>query len=150
MSAQKTLRKRANKSVPMTSSAPDTPVAAAASREDAVQRLARLQDGLRAAPHHEPPADEPAAIQAPVSRLRTLVPARKGIKSLLAIAVAVALGWIPVQRLLATTSAEATVNARVINLRAHRRQGIDSRADASRRHLGRARREAAYAHQRAC
>ena len=29
-----------------------------------------------------------------------------------------ALGWIPLQRLLATTSAEATVNARLINLRA--------------------------------
>ena len=118
MSAQKTLRKSANKSVPATSSAPGTPVAAAASREDAVQRLARLQEEFRATPQQDTPAVEPAPAEAPVSRLRKLVPARKGIKSLLAIAVAVALGWIPVQRLLATTSAEATVNARIINLRA--------------------------------
>ena len=34
---------------------------------------------------------------------------RQGAKSLIAIAVALALGWIPLQRLLATTSAEATV-----------------------------------------
>ena len=40
------------------------------------------------------------------------------VKSLFAIAVALALGWLPAQRLLATTSAEAVVNARVITLRA--------------------------------
>ena len=61
------------------------------------------------------------AIQLPkpglIDRLRTLK-GRQGAKSLIAIAVALALGWIPLQRLLATTSAEATVNARLINLRA--------------------------------
>jgi multidrug resistance efflux pump len=40
------------------------------------------------------------------------------IKSALAIAVAMLLGWAPATRLLATTSAEAVVNARVITLRA--------------------------------
>jgi multidrug resistance efflux pump len=40
------------------------------------------------------------------------------VKSTLAIAIALALGWVPLQRLLATTSAEAVVNARVITLRA--------------------------------
>jgi multidrug resistance efflux pump len=51
---------------------------------------------------------------APVANLRlsTIV------KSALAIAVALLLGWTPALRLLATTSAEAVVNARVITLRA--------------------------------
>lgn len=40
------------------------------------------------------------------------------VKSCIAIVLAVGLGWLPVQRLLATTSAEAVVNARVITLRA--------------------------------
>jgi multidrug resistance efflux pump len=40
------------------------------------------------------------------------------IKSALAIAVALTLGWAPALRLLATTSAEAVVNARIITLRA--------------------------------
>ena len=52
-----------------------------------------------------------------LDRLKSLK-GRQGAKSLIAIAVALALGWIPLQRLLATTSAEATVNARLINLRA--------------------------------
>ncbi len=40
------------------------------------------------------------------------------VKSLVAVVIALALGWLPAQRLLATTSAEAVVNARVITLRA--------------------------------
>ena len=40
------------------------------------------------------------------------------VKSALALAVALVLGWAPAVRLLATTSAEAVVNARVITLRA--------------------------------
>jgi multidrug resistance efflux pump len=40
------------------------------------------------------------------------------IKSAIAIALALGLGWLPVQRLLATTSAEAVVNARIITIRA--------------------------------
>jgi hypothetical protein len=40
------------------------------------------------------------------------------LKSAVALAIAVALGWLPAQRLLATTSAEAVVNARIITIRA--------------------------------
>jgi multidrug resistance efflux pump len=40
------------------------------------------------------------------------------LKSAVALAIAVALGWLPVQRLLATTSAEAVVNARIVTIRA--------------------------------
>lgn len=46
------------------------------------------------------------------------VSVRRLIKTAVALALAVALGWIPLQRLLSTTSSEATVNARVITLRA--------------------------------
>lgn len=60
--------------------------------------------------------DEPAS-PAALTPHRTLRPAT-AVKSLVAIAVAVALGWAPVQRLLATTSAEAVVNARIVTLRA--------------------------------
>jgi multidrug resistance efflux pump len=42
---------------------------------------------------------------------------RRALKTLAALALIVALGWSPVQRLFSTTSAEATVNARVITLR---------------------------------
>lgn len=45
-------------------------------------------------------------------------PSIVAVKSILALTVAVMLGWQPVQRLLATTSAEATVNARLVILRA--------------------------------
>ena len=85
---------------------------------DALQRLARLNEELRARTPHGEPETEPSPAKPRISRIRKMLPSRKGIKSLVAIAIAVALGWIPVQRLLATTSAEATVNARLINLRA--------------------------------
>src|SRR4051812_39959373 len=42
---------------------------------------------------------------------------RRLIKTALALALVVGLGWMPLQRLYLTTSAEATVNARVITLR---------------------------------
>src|SRR5262245_9039276 len=96
----------------------------------AVARLKRLDDELRnrlrhpeeeapqetphASPRQSPPATDQPGWFARLPSLRN----RHGLKSLLAIAVAVALGWYPIQRLLATTSAEATVNARLINLRA--------------------------------
>ena len=90
-------------------------------------RLKRLDEELRN--RAAPPADarpKPPPHAAPVveprksglmDKLKSLK-GRQGAKSLIAIAVALALGWIPLQRLLATTSAEATVNARLINLRA--------------------------------
>lgn len=111
MSAQEISFKRAGQSADATHEVPSTP------EGDALERLARLQEEYRGAPHQDAPAPEPAA-EAATARIPKLAPARKGIKSLLAIAVAIAIGWIPVQRLLATTSTEATVNARVINLRA--------------------------------
>jgi len=40
------------------------------------------------------------------------------IKTLVAVAAVIALGWTPLQRFLQTTSAEATVNARLVTLRA--------------------------------
>jgi multidrug resistance efflux pump len=99
---------------------------AVAGEEAAVVRLKRLDDELRSrlgrhpsdAPH-ELPVEAPAEAPKPglVDRIKALKP-RQGAKSAIAIAVALALGWIPLQRLLATTSAEATVNARLINLRA--------------------------------
>ena len=99
---------------------------AVAGEEDAVVRLKRLDEELRSrlgrhpsdAPH-ELPVEAPAEAPKPglVDRIKALKP-RQGAKSAIAIAVALALGWIPLQRLLATTSAEATVNARLINLRA--------------------------------
>ena len=71
-------------------------------------------DAPREFPHQAPPAPAKSGI---LDRLKSLK-GRQGAKSLIAIVVALALGWIPLQRLLATTSAEATVNARLINLRA--------------------------------
>ena len=86
---------------------------------DPVERLKRVDEELRnrqpgEAPHEAPPAPAKPGM---LDRLKSLK-GRQGMKSLIAIAVALALGWIPLQRLLATTSAEATVNARLINLRA--------------------------------
>ncbi|WP_245279940.1 HlyD family secretion protein [Hyphomicrobium sp. 99] len=63
------------------------------------------------------PAKEPAKAARPIALPANVRPATI-IKSLIAVALALALGWLPVQRLLATTSAEAIVNARVITLRA--------------------------------
>lgn len=63
------------------------------------------------------PAESPTKGTGPIALPSDIRPATI-IKSLLAVALALALGWLPVQRLLATTSAEAVVNARVITLRA--------------------------------
>jgi multidrug resistance efflux pump len=95
----------------------------------AVARLKQLDEELRNRlryPDERPdehPYEEPPAPSSPVAPPREpgffqRFKGRQGIKTLIAVAVAVALGWIPLQRLLATTSAEATVNARLINLRA--------------------------------
>jgi multidrug resistance efflux pump len=95
---------------------------AVADEQGAVERLKRLDEELRDRLLRHPteaPAEVPIQPPKPglIDRLKALK-GRQGIKSLIAIAVALALGWIPLQRLLATTSAEATVNARLINLRA--------------------------------
>jgi multidrug resistance efflux pump len=91
----------------------------------AVARLKQLDEELRNRLRHpdEQPHEAPYVPPPPIAPPREpgffqRFKGRQGIKTLIAVAVAVALGWIPLQRLLATTSAEATVNARLINLRA--------------------------------
>jgi multidrug resistance efflux pump len=102
---------------------------APAPEHGAVARLKRLDEELRDRLRHpgetprEHPHDEQQAPPPPIAPPREpgffdRFKGRQGVKSLIAIAVALALGWFPLQRLLAATSAEATVNARLINLRA--------------------------------
>ncbi len=88
------------------------------SEADALARLARLNESLRARAITETVPVELSPSETPPERARTYLRPARVIKSLLALAAAVALLWIPVQRLLYTTSAEATINARLINLRA--------------------------------
>jgi multidrug resistance efflux pump len=88
------------------------------SEAEALERLARLNQSLRARAIPEPLPVELPPSEPPTSRVRTFLRPGRIIKSLLALAAAVALLWIPVQRLLYTTSAQATINARLINLRA--------------------------------
>ena len=86
---------------------------------DPVERLKRRRRGTAQPPAGRSPArSAPRTGQAGNARQAEIPEGTPGLKSLIAIAVALALGWIPLQRLLATTSAEATVNARLINLRA--------------------------------
>jgi biotin carboxyl carrier protein len=86
-----------------------------APESEAVAKLKRLDEELRHRLLREAPVEPPKP--GLLDRLKSLR-SRQGVKTLIAIAVALALGWIPLQRLLATTSAQATVNARLINLRA--------------------------------
>jgi hypothetical protein len=85
---------------------------------EVLERLARLNDEPRARTSDESPLGAPQLDQPLSRRLRRIRLPSKSIKSLLAIAFALALGWVHAQRLLATTSAEAIVNARVTTLRA--------------------------------
>ena len=91
---------------------------------EALQRLARLNEEQRARSF---PFEQPAAKPETEAKPAVRVPQRstggvrisgRVIKSVLAIVVAIALAWVPVTRLLTTRSAEATVNARLVNLRA--------------------------------
>jgi len=100
----------------------DTPMSPAL-EADALERLARLNETLRTrsfpdTPSVEPQPAEPATGTVRRRRIRNIVPSGRVIKSILAVVVAIALAWVPVQRLLSTSSAEATINARLINLRA--------------------------------
>ncbi len=79
----------------------------------------RQAPGTAKKPAHETaaePDEQPSS--SPILAPRRVLRTATAVKSLLAIAAAVALGWAPVQRLLATTSAEAVVNARIVTLRA--------------------------------
>jgi multidrug resistance efflux pump len=80
---------------------------------DARRQREHLEDSLKSW------ADDAAADEAPnAGDWRTFGASSKAIKTALAIAVAVAFGYSPVQRLLATTSVEAVVDARVVTIRA--------------------------------
>ena len=85
---------------------------------DAVRLQERLAERVQAweRPH---PVPEPEVVKIPphppAKRGKTF---RRTVKAALALAVALALGWTPLQRLLQTTSSEAAVNARLITLRA--------------------------------
>jgi hypothetical protein len=85
---------------------------------DAVRLQARLAERVQAWDGRGT-VPEPEVVTVPdsASTGRGLI-IRRSIKTLLALAVAIALGWTPLQRLLQTTSAEAAVNARLVTLRA--------------------------------
>ena len=84
----------------------------------AVELQASLVDRVQAWDGRNP-TPEPEVVTAPRHLLATReLIIRRGIKTLLALAAAIALGWSPLQRLLQTTSAEAAVNVRLITLRA--------------------------------
>lgn len=76
---------------------------------DALQRLQELQKEFSA---ESEPQHAPAATKLPAHWVR------RYIKAAVAAVLAIVLGWVPVSRLLVTSSAEATVNARLITLRA--------------------------------
>ena len=67
---------------------------------------------------------EPDAVAAPTGKSRASLAKdiwaqyRRVLKSLIGLAVVVAVGWIPVRALLETSSTEAVINARLITLRA--------------------------------
>lgn len=85
---------------------------------DPVARLKKLDDDLRERLFRKQNETPTGPKRTSLGERLKALGGRKGVKSLVAIVVALALGWIPLQRLLATTSAEATVNARLINVRA--------------------------------
>jgi multidrug resistance efflux pump len=92
--------------------------AAETTEANALARLARLNESLRAQPV---PSQLPAELpknDATRGGRRWALPFGRIAKSLLALALAVALAWLPVQRLLATTSTQAAINARLVNMRA--------------------------------
>jgi multidrug resistance efflux pump len=66
----------------------------------------------------EPAEPSGDAVPRQLQRAVKSVLTRRVIKTLIALALVFGLGWMPLQRLLLVTSAEATVNARVITLRA--------------------------------
>ena len=85
---------------------------------EALERLARLNESLRARAFPEPQQLDEPPVEAPPALPRPSLRRGRIIKTLLALAAAVALLWVPVQRLLYSTSAQATINARLVNLRA--------------------------------
>ncbi len=83
---------------------------------DIEQRLALLKKQFSEQNETDVPPDASAAPKPQTSGSKVLL--RRGIKTLLAIAVVAAVVWLPTQRLFQTTSVEAVVNARTLTLRA--------------------------------
>jgi hypothetical protein len=85
---------------------------------DALQLQDRLAERVQSWERPRP-VSEPEVVKVPddKSTERGLI-VRRVAKTVLALALALALGWTPLQRLLQSTSSEATVNARLITLRA--------------------------------
>lgn len=94
------------------------------SQADALARLQRLKQGSHARKTSDKASDATsetgagAASKQSVQHRGTWMPSSRIAKSALALVAAVAIAWVPVRQLLATTSADATINARLINLRA--------------------------------
>ena len=91
----------------------------------------RLQERLAERVHRwesPQPVSEPEVVKAPSPPTKKRQLLWRGMKAALALAVALALGWSPLQRLLQTTSSEAAVNARLITLRARIDGEIDLRS----------------------
>lgn len=77
----------------------------------------RPETALPPRPETSPgPGAEPGESAAPAKSRKAVW--WRVVKTLVAIAAVIALGWTPLQRFLQTTSAEATVNARLVTLRA--------------------------------
>ena len=93
-----------------------------AAEAEALQRLVRVNEELRARAYPDAPPpmtqEEPLAPDTQPFWSRLSLPSGRIVKSILALAVVIALAWMPVSRLLSLTSAEATINARLINIRA--------------------------------
>jgi len=84
---------------------------------DIEQRLALLKKQFREQTAPDAAAEAEAAPK-PATKPASHVLLRRGIKTLVAIAVVAAVVWLPTQRLFQTTSVEAVVNARTLTLRA--------------------------------
>jgi multidrug resistance efflux pump len=85
---------------------------------DAVRLRERLAERVQAWERPQP-VPEPEVVKiSPRKPAKSGATFRRVAKAALALAVALALGWTPLQRLLQTTSSEAAVNARLITLRA--------------------------------
>jgi len=82
---------------------------------DARRQREHLEDSIKSWAHEDAADDEARNIaRAPKQFGRS----SKAVKAALALAVALAFGYAPVQRLLATTSVEAVIDARIVTLRA--------------------------------
>lgn len=108
-----------------TSAAPDEETPPSDSQGEQTRMLDAMKRLTAFSERHDDgsPASDSAEAEAPFPpptkpRMDGNLGLRRGAKSLVALVLAVTLGWVPLQRLLETTSTEAVVNARLITLRA--------------------------------